>query len=1053
MHPENGGGAVHASHNNLGVLNGCYIPCLLNILGAVLFSRVGFSVGFLGWVGALEVFCFSETIAYLTITSFSALVTNGHMRGGGAYYMISRSLGPAFGGSSGLLFWLTYCLNVTFNTVAFTEMFVTTFLPEWSGGNEGQTDCSVDADADNNMFTVSPERFKKIGVSSVTLFILFLVGFKGAGAFAKVNMFIFIGLMISLGAGIGTIWLSHTPAAIETDLVHLVNLSGAYGSMQSELLPARWADAQSGNLSAAFFPFAWSAECPKASLDGVALSCGPNGRYGLKETAWAPSSPIMSSQCGCAPCDLAGVFGIVFPAVVGMMEGANLSGDLANPGYAIPYGTLAAVSTAFFFYVMLILGQAGSLDRVALQFDMDVMQDACINQYFIALGITTACLSTALGSLFGSARILQALARDNIYPILRPFAFGSRLGDEPRVAIVICWAIAQAGLLLGDLSAVAPILTNFFLITYTLTNLAAFFLAISKVPNYRPHFRFTHPIASLLGASLTLAAMIYLNALFALVTVLVVLALFVYIQLCFKERAKWVDISYALAYKAALAALRVMKHQRRDPKYWRPCLTLLLPAEMSAEATPLVGCFASMAAGAPVTAGRAVVASPSMSPPRAPPPAAADPRGSGVLPGNGGVAIRLLDAQQALAAQVHAIGAALPLGAADVYPQLVVGATLPLAIHNLVLGAGLGALSPDTLVVPLPPLPTEPNVLTSAGGDGGVDDADTITIVNDALAMRRNCLVATNFGTPRAAECWGARSNGLQLMARQAAEALSGSAVTPVGAATIDVWLIGALPLASADAHDRVLRRLGLAAQFAYLASQAAAARHKQLRARAGRASADAPKLTRKARMVGAGAPRVRLLQLVRGIGESAVGGGATVPLNSSLSNGAPTGGGDGGSSTRRPGEWVAMTSDAPTLVSWLKAVRIDAEVVTVPMPHAASAGYDDAEGGIAAKWLHAGLSSNGVPPTADGQAALEALSLALRHESRQASLVLVPLPLGAVPSPSAPASTGPAAVEGSGDAGRAAPAWGLLRQLSTGMPPTIFAFEGSGAPVTTTEI
>ena len=43
--------------------------------------------------GALALFCFSELIAYLTITSFSALVTNGKMRGGGAYYMISRSLG------------------------------------------------------------------------------------------------------------------------------------------------------------------------------------------------------------------------------------------------------------------------------------------------------------------------------------------------------------------------------------------------------------------------------------------------------------------------------------------------------------------------------------------------------------------------------------------------------------------------------------------------------------------------------------------------------------------------------------------------------------------------------------------------------------------------------------------------------------------------------------------------------------------------------------------------------------------------------------------------
>ena len=90
------------SRNNLGTINGCYIPCLLNILGAPLFLFVGFAVGMMGWVGALGLFFFSELIAYLTITSFSALVTNGQMKGGGAYYMISRSLGPAFGGSSGM---------------------------------------------------------------------------------------------------------------------------------------------------------------------------------------------------------------------------------------------------------------------------------------------------------------------------------------------------------------------------------------------------------------------------------------------------------------------------------------------------------------------------------------------------------------------------------------------------------------------------------------------------------------------------------------------------------------------------------------------------------------------------------------------------------------------------------------------------------------------------------------------------------------------------------------------------------------------------------------
>ena len=88
-----------ATRNQLNAINGCYVPCLLNILGAILYLRIGFSVGMMGMMGTLGIFFVSQGIAYITIGSFSAIVTNGKMKGGGAYYMISRNLGPAFGGS------------------------------------------------------------------------------------------------------------------------------------------------------------------------------------------------------------------------------------------------------------------------------------------------------------------------------------------------------------------------------------------------------------------------------------------------------------------------------------------------------------------------------------------------------------------------------------------------------------------------------------------------------------------------------------------------------------------------------------------------------------------------------------------------------------------------------------------------------------------------------------------------------------------------------------------------------------------------------------------
>ena len=92
-------GGETQSRNTLGAINGCYVPCLLNILGAVLYLRIGWAVGQMGMMGALGILFLSQLIAYLTVTSFSAIVTNGKMKGGGAYYMISRNLGPAFGGS------------------------------------------------------------------------------------------------------------------------------------------------------------------------------------------------------------------------------------------------------------------------------------------------------------------------------------------------------------------------------------------------------------------------------------------------------------------------------------------------------------------------------------------------------------------------------------------------------------------------------------------------------------------------------------------------------------------------------------------------------------------------------------------------------------------------------------------------------------------------------------------------------------------------------------------------------------------------------------------
>ena len=52
----------------------------------------------------LVVFC-SNLCTFMTTLSMSAISTNGRIKKGGSYYMISRSLGPTIGGSVGVIYY------------------------------------------------------------------------------------------------------------------------------------------------------------------------------------------------------------------------------------------------------------------------------------------------------------------------------------------------------------------------------------------------------------------------------------------------------------------------------------------------------------------------------------------------------------------------------------------------------------------------------------------------------------------------------------------------------------------------------------------------------------------------------------------------------------------------------------------------------------------------------------------------------------------------------------------------------------------------------------
>jgi potassium/chloride transporter 4/5/6 len=126
--PSTAGSAANAvAGKKLGTLLGVFVPCTQNILGAIYFMRLSWIVGVVGVRNSLLTVGLCCATTFLTALSLSAIATNGAIKGGGPYYLISRALGPEFGGSVGLCFYLGTTFAGSMYVIAVAETLLTTW--------------------------------------------------------------------------------------------------------------------------------------------------------------------------------------------------------------------------------------------------------------------------------------------------------------------------------------------------------------------------------------------------------------------------------------------------------------------------------------------------------------------------------------------------------------------------------------------------------------------------------------------------------------------------------------------------------------------------------------------------------------------------------------------------------------------------------------------------------------------------------------------------------------------------------------------------------------
>jgi len=212
------------------------------------------------------------------------------------------------------------------------------------------------------------------------------------------------------------------------------------------------------------------------------------------------------------------------------MAGVNMSGDLANSRRSIPRGTLAAIGVSYLIYMAIPVFLAQRATAAQLVADPLIMRNIAIWGDAILIGVWGATLSSALGSILGAPRILQAIARDNILP--KPLGFlgrGTGPNDEPRIGTFVTLGLALTAVALGDLNVIAPILTMFFLATYAVVNIVSAVERLLRSPSFRPTFK-VHWGFSLIGAVGCSVVMVLIDAPATALAAVIVLGVYLWLK-------------------------------------------------------------------------------------------------------------------------------------------------------------------------------------------------------------------------------------------------------------------------------------------------------------------------------------------------------------------------------------------------------------------------------------------------------------------------------------------------------------------------------------------
>ncbi|KAJ8923517.1 hypothetical protein NQ315_010095 [Exocentrus adspersus] len=187
------------------------------------------------------------------------------------------------------------------------------------------------------------------------------------------------------------------------------------------------------------------------------------------------------------------VFGVFFPTITGILSGINMSGDLRAPSTNIPNGTLSAISTGTFLYLVFIIFLGATCTRDALLNDFMIAAKVSIIGVLFLGGLYVSSMSSCLGAMYGTPRVLQSIALENVIPGIGILGMGRGPNKVPLYSMAVVAFVTFTFIFIGEINTLAPIVTMPYLLTYACIDYSYFALAQTFDVQHQREQRFHRP--------------------------------------------------------------------------------------------------------------------------------------------------------------------------------------------------------------------------------------------------------------------------------------------------------------------------------------------------------------------------------------------------------------------------------------------------------------------------------------------------------------------------------------------------------------------------------